>query len=143
MEQNITMHRNREWNGRRTIVGGLIAAHGAMHAFLLNTPRPDGGTGNFLTRGGEVPLGALGLGAGAIEALGMMMVLITAAGLMISALLYYQKARGWERCLIASSALSIATLVMFWNDWMVMGVVLSAGMILVTLRSQHVAEAGA
>jgi hypothetical protein len=143
MEQNITMHQGSRRNIRRTVVGGFIAAHGAMHALLLSTPRPDGGVGNFVTRGGEIPIGEHGLQAGTVEVLGAALVIIAAAGLVLSALLYLREARTWERCLMTSSAMSMATLVLFWNDWMIMGPVISGALFVLALRSVHAKEVGA
>jgi hypothetical protein len=123
--------------GRRNIIGAFIAAHGAMHAMLLNTPRPEGGAGNFVTRGGEVPvLASLGLGSGAVEAIGAVLMLATAAGFLLSACLYLRQRRGWESCLLASCALSIASVLLFWNDWMIMAPVIGVGLMALALRSQ-------
>jgi hypothetical protein len=70
-------------------------------------------------------------------------VLFGSDGVLVSALLYLQRDGGRDRRLITSSALSISTLVIFWNEWMIMGLALSAAMILLTLCSQRAAEAGA
>lgn len=137
MEQNFTIRRETRSIASRNIVGGFIAAHGAMHAMLLNTPRPDGGVGNFVTRSGNIGLlGPLGLGTSAVEMLGAALMLITAAGLLASAVLYLRRRAGWESCLLASSVLSIASLLLFWNDWMVMGPIIDLGLMALALRSR-------
>lgn len=122
---------------RRNIIGAFIAAHGTMHAMLLNTPRPDGGAGNFVTHGGDISmLGSLGLGASAVETLGAALMLITAAGLLVSAAMYLRQRAGWESWLIGSSALSIVSLLLFWNDWVVMGPIIDLGLMAFALRSK-------
>lgn len=137
MEQNITMHKGSNLLGRRNVLGGFIAAHGVMHAMLLNTPRPESGVGNFVTRGGEIPLlNALGLGASAVEFVGAALMLAAAAGLLLAALMFVRRSRGWEGALMASSALSIASLLLFWNDWMIMGPVIGLGLMVLALRSR-------
>ncbi|MBI0582941.1 MAG: hypothetical protein ISF22_01805 [Methanomassiliicoccus sp.] len=141
MMQNIDGHKRRRTIGRESVIGGLIAAHGVMHAVLLSTPRPDGGAGNFVTRGGEVPLlSSLGLGGAGVEALGSALMLITAAGLLLSAFMYLRQVRGWERCLMASSTLSVVSLLLFWNSWMIMGPVISVGLMALALRSTMTTE---
>lgn len=137
MEQNITMHKRSNLLGGHNVLGGFIAAHGVMHAMLLNTPRPEGGVGNFVTRGGEIPLlNALGLGASAVEIVGAALMLAAAAGLLLAALMFVRRSRGWEGALMASSALSIAFLLLFWNDWMIMGPVIGLGLMVLALRSR-------
>jgi ABC-type Na+ efflux pump permease subunit len=136
MEQNITLNRNRNILGRRNIIGAFIAAHGAMHAMLLSSPRPEGGVGNFVTRGGDIPaLNSLGLDAAGAEVLGAALVLIAAAGLLASALMYYRGTAAWRKVLLASSAVSLVTLLVFWNDWMVMGPVIDLGLVALAYRS--------
>ena len=137
MEQNITMHKRSNLLGRRNLLGGFIAAHGVMHAVLLNTPRPEGGVGNFVTRGGEMPLlNSLGLGASSVEALGAALMLAAAAGMLLAALMYARQSRSWRSALMAASVLSIASLLLFWNDWMVMGPVIGLGLMAMALRSR-------
>jgi hypothetical protein len=137
MEQNFTIRRESGSLARRNIVGGFIAAHGAMHAMLLNTPRPDGGAGNFVTRGGDIGLlGSLGMGAPAVETLGAALLLIAAASLLVSAARYLRQRAGWESWLMGSSALSIASLLLFWNDWMIMGPIIDLGLMALALRSR-------
>ena len=137
MNENITMHKRSNLLGRRNVLGGFIAAHGAMHAMLLNTPRPEGGVGNFVTRGGEIPmLNALGLGAPAVEMIGAALMLAAAGGLLLTALMLVRRSRGWESALMVSSAFSIASLLLFWNDWMVMGPVIGLGLMALALRSR-------
>lgn len=74
-------------------------------------------------------LNSLGLGVTSVEAFGTALMLITAAALIVSALLYLSQRRYWERALLASSVLSIVTLLAFWNDWMVMGPIIDLGLI--------------
>jgi len=108
-----------------------------MHAVLLNAPRPEGGAGNFVTRGGEIPLlNSVGLDASAVEAIGAVLIVAAAAGLLLAALMYLRRSRGWEGALMASSALSVASLLLFWNDWMVMGPVIGLGLMALALRSK-------
>lgn len=136
MEQNITIKKGHLF-GRSNFIGGFIAAHGAVHAMLLNTPRPDGGAGNFVTRGGDVPmLGSLGLGSGAVEIIGAALMLITTAAFLISAFMYLRDRRGWENWLITSSALSMVSVFLFWNDWMVMAPIIGVGLAALALRSR-------
>lgn len=137
MQQNITIKKQGNLLGRRNIMGGFIAAHGFMHALMLNTPRPEGGAGNFVTRGGDIPLlNSLGLGTAGVEAFGAALMLIAAAGLLLAAVMYVRQHRGWENWLMASSTLSIASLLLFWNDWMIMGPVIGLGLMIFALRSK-------
>jgi hypothetical protein len=137
MEQNVTLHKEKSLLGRRSIIGGFIAAHGIMHAMLLSIPRPDGGVGNFITRGGEMPmLNSIGLGGAAAETVGAVLMLITTAGFLISALMYLRQRRGWDNWLVASSSISIASLLLFWNDWMIMGPIIGLGLMAFGLRSR-------
>ncbi len=137
MEQNIALNQNRNILGRRNIIGAFIAAHGAMHAFLLSTPRVSGEPGNFLTNGGDVPLlNSLGLDAAGAELLGSALVLIAAAGLLVGALFYLRgTGSAWKTVLAASAALSIITLLMFWNDWMVVAPLIDLGVLALVFRS--------
>lgn len=137
MEQNIALNKDRNIFGRRNIIGAFIATHGAMHAFLLNTPRVSGEPGNFLTNGGDIPLlNSLGLNAAGADLLGSTLVLIAAAGLLIGALLYLRgTGTAWKGVLSAAAALSIITLLMFWNDWMVMAPLIDLGILALVYRS--------
>jgi hypothetical protein len=136
MDQNIALHKNRTILSRKNVIAGFIAAHGAMHAFMLSTPRPDGGAGNFVTHGGDVPLlNSLGLSAGGVEALGAALLLIATAGLMASALLYLRDAQTWRKALVASSIVSMIAILLFWNDWMVAAPVIDIALIVLAWRA--------
>ncbi|MDW5562213.1 MAG: hypothetical protein SA339_03230 [Methanomassiliicoccus sp.] len=136
MDQNITLRKERALLGRRDIIGGFTAAHGIMHALLLTTPRPDGGVGNFVTRGGDVQLlSSLGLGAGAIDLMGAALTSIVTVCFVISAMAYLRQRRGWEGWLLFSSTLSIVLLSLFWNDWMIVGPLIDLGLMALALRS--------
>jgi hypothetical protein len=136
MEQNIALDRNHNILCPRHIIGAFIAAHGAMHAFLLSTPRPEGGAGNFLTRGGDAPLlNSLGLNAAAAEMLGSALVLMAAAGLLVGAFLYLRgTGTAWRTVLSASAVLSLITLLTFWNDWMVAAPIIDLGILALVCR---------
>lgn len=137
MEENFTMHKRSNLSGRRSVLGGFIAAHGLMHAVLLNAPRPEGGAGNFVTRGGEIPLlNSFGLGASSVEAIGGALMLVSAVGLLLAALMYARQSKGWDIALMASSALSVASLLLLWNDWMVMGPIIGLGLMVLAIHSR-------
>jgi hypothetical protein len=139
MEQNISLNKNRHMFGRRNIAGAFIAAHGAMHAILLSLPRMAGGAGNYLTNGGDIPvLSSIGLDASGVELLGAVLVLTVAAGLLVGALLYLRgRGTAWEFVLSASAVLSIVTLLIFWNEWMVMGPIIDLGILALVYRSRR------
>lgn len=131
-------HRRRKMLSAGALAGSFLAAHGAMHAVLLNTPRPDGGAGNFLTRAGESALlGPLGIGGPGVEALGTVLALVAAAGFVLSALAYLGlvKVPRWRSVLLGSAALSLLTTVLFWNDWMVAAPVIDVAIVAALLRN--------
>ncbi|MHC1709670.1 MAG: hypothetical protein AB9819_04620 [Methanomassiliicoccales archaeon] len=121
-------------DGRRMKLTGMIMmAHGVMHAFLLNTPRVDGGPGNFVTQDGTSWLfSGLGLEASSIEVVGSALVLLSALGWITASLGYFNviKKVSWKNVALASSVLSLFTIVAFWNQWMVAGLVIDVVAIL-------------
>jgi|GEM_PF-7019529 len=118
--------------------GGFLAAHGAIHALLLNAPRPDGGAGNFLTRAGESALlGPLGMGDAGVEVLGTALALIAAAGFVLSGLAILGGVRVPQRraVLLGSAAASLLMTALFWNDWMVAAPVIDLAIVAALLRT--------
>lgn len=124
---------------RMTKMTGLfMMTHGAMHAFLLTTPAIGGRTGNFITQNGTSWLfGGLGQEASVIDVIGCALVLIAALGWMAAsvALLSGNGRMLWRELTLFSSALSIFTIVAFWNDWMVAAPVIDVMALLIVLSS--------
>ncbi|MHC1680454.1 MAG: hypothetical protein AB9860_04280 [Methanomassiliicoccales archaeon] len=127
-----------EADGRKMkLTGMFMMAHGVMHAFLLNTPRVDGGPGNFITQNGTSWLfSGLGLEASSIEVIGNALVLLSALGWIASSLGYFNviKKVSWRNVALASSVLSLFTIAAFWNQWMVAGLVIDVVAILFLIR---------
>ncbi len=121
----------------KKLTGMFMMAHGVMHAFLLNTPRVDGGPGNFITQNGTSwLLSGLGPQASSIEVIGNALVLLSAFGWIAASPLSLGmiKKVSWRSVALVSSVLSLFTIVTFWNDWMVAGAVIDAVAMLFLLR---------
>jgi len=119
------------------LTGTFMMAHGVMHALLLNTPRTDGGPGNFITQNGTSWLfGGLGMEASSIEVIGTALVLLSAVGWMAASLGFFGfiKRLPWRTVALASSVLSLFTIAAFWNDWMVAGPVIDLVAILALIQ---------
>lgn len=119
------------------MTGMFMMAHGVMHAFLLNTPRIDGGPGNFITQNGTSWLfGGLGLEGASIEVIGNALVLLSALGWITASLGFFGmiKKVSWRTVALASSVLSLFTIAAFWNGWMVAGTLIDAVAIMALLR---------
>jgi hypothetical protein len=115
----------------RFAVGGFLALHGAMNAFLLATPTIDGSAGNFLTNGGRSwllnPVGISGQGA---EMIAAALAIFAALGFIVGALAYLGTLRFNARpVLLAAAVASLTMLVLFWNDWMIAGAIINIAVI--------------
>jgi hypothetical protein len=131
---NNTSMKTRMINGR-FVVGGFLALHGVMNAMLLRTPTIDGNAGNFLTNGGRSwLLNPMGISGQSAEMIGAALALIAAIGFIAGALAYIGRLNlNAAPVLLCSAIVSLATLILFWNDWMIAGALINVVIIVLCL----------
>lgn len=113
----------------RVVLGVLVAAHGLVHLLYL-VPAPDDPKWPFrLTESRLVPEAArrpVGIALVAVTIVAFALVGLAIAGVPgLSAV--------WPSLAVIGSASSLATLILFWNAQLLLGVAIDVGLIIVAL----------
>jgi hypothetical protein len=111
-------------NALRTIFGIFLIVHGLVHTILAAAPRPDLSEAAAFTFWTRPPQLLSGLGESSIRPMGMVLwiastVLFVAAGLGVLAIPGLRPM--WQELTIASAAISLLLLLLFWHPWLIVG----------------------
>lgn len=118
----------------------FLIAHGLVHAGLAAAPipnDPDSKPGAFFTataRSWLLP--RLGLNASTVQWVGVIMVALTTLGFVLAGLGVFGVpglTTVWRTVAVVSSCLSLLLLILFWHQWIVVGVLLDVGILIALL----------
>jgi hypothetical protein len=121
-------------------LGIFLMAHGAVHAILAVAPNPgeeEARPGAFFTavdRSWLLP--QLGLDAGVIRWIGIILVALSALGFILAGLGVLGVpglSAVWRSVAIGSSCLSLLLLILFWYPWLIVGVAIDIAVLLMLI----------
>lgn len=127
----------------RTLIGLFIIAHGLVHPILAAAPAPAAGGAQSIAGSFWTQSWLFGRGSAAKAAL-YVFTSITALALLAAGLsLLHVLPGAWAPALWAyGAALSLATLILFWHPWLVLGIAIDLAM-LATVQFAGAALSGA
>jgi hypothetical protein len=124
----------------RTIFGIFLIGHGIAHAGLASAPDPsesDSSPGAFFTQKGRSRLFQhLDLDPILVQRLGIILVVISIVGFILSGLgiLGIPGLKMiWQGLVPITAIASLILLILFWHPWIILGVVIDVGLILLTV----------
>jgi hypothetical protein len=124
----------------KTLFVLFLIAHGLVHAGLAAAPNPsdpDAKPGAFFTataRSWLLP--RLGLNASSIQWIGIILVVLSTLGLVLVGLGVFgvpDLTTVWRTVAVVSASVSLLLLVLFWNTWLLVGVLIDIGILIALL----------
>lgn len=123
-----------------TIIGIFLILHGLVHAGLAAAPNPDdpdSKPGQFFAAPERSWLfKRLNLGAAVVKWFGLGLVALATVGFILAGLgVLGLLGLGsiWPVLAIASAALSLLLLILFWNSWLTLGILINIGILVWTV----------
>ena len=123
-----------------TIIGVFIILHGLVHAGLAAAPNPDdpeSKPGQFFTAPARSWLfQRLGVSEGVVKWVGIGLVALSTIGFVIAGLGVlgiFGLGAVWPPVAIASAVISLLLLVIFWQRWLILGILIDIGVLVWTV----------
>ena len=124
----------------RTILGIFLIGHGIAHAGLASAPDPSESNstlGAFFTQKGRSRLFQyLDLDPILVQRTGIALVVISIMGFILTGMGILGVpglAMIWQGLVFVSSLASLMLLILFWHPWIILGVVIDIGLILLVV----------
>jgi hypothetical protein len=115
----------------KIIIALVLIAHGLVHAGLAAAPNPDvpdSKPGTFFTSPERsLLLPNLGLSAAAVRWIGIVLVALATLGFVFAGLGAFGVpglSEIWRTLAVASAAVSLLLLIIFWHVWLIVGVLI-------------------
>lgn len=126
----------------------FLIAHGLVHAGLAAAPNPndtDSKPGAFFTSPDRSwLLRRFGLNPSIVQWIGIILVAIATLGFVLAGLGVFGVAglaAVWRTVTVISAILSLVLLILFWHPWLIVGVLIDAGLLVALLwRNWSVAD---
>jgi hypothetical protein len=115
----------------KTVLAIFIILHGLVHAILAVAPDPadpEARPGSFFTtveRSWLLP--KLGLSASMVQAIGILLVVVSTLGFVLTGLGIFGVAglgSIWRSVAIISASISLLHLILFWHQWLLVGMLI-------------------
>ena len=107
----------------KTIVALFLILHGLVHAILAMVPNPEApgsGFATFFSR--SWLLGNLGLPESAVRTIALILAAIATIGFVATGLGILVPFAWWRPLAMASAAVSLLFLIIYWNSYLIIGV---------------------
>lgn len=124
----------------RTILGIFLIGHGIAHAGLASAPDPtesDSTPGAFFTQKGRSRLfQQLDLDPTLVQRIGIVLAGISIVGFILTGMGVLGMPgleMIWQGLALVSSVASLILLILFWHPWIILGVVIDIGLILLAV----------
>lgn len=118
----------------------LLIAHGLVHAGMAAAPDPgdpDSKPGAFFTSPARSWLFLrLGLNPSSVRWIGLLLVALAVLGFVLAGLGVFGMPRlveVWRTVAVVSASVSLLLLIIFWHPWLIVGVLIDAGLLIALL----------